>query len=192
LLGYHNNSLLQNIYEDSSPLLLPDVTSIDLSFEKSALSYYGMGRKSIGTDFDEFAKASLIPYTWNWVERLIIAPTNVKQVYTDHITGWFHNISGWQGCKRGTCSKAKIRRSFWNPSLNDGDPITTNYVQRPISGMTTYLYYRAEGFDRTSATFGSLMQSFLFEYTIEGFQQPTSFNDIFVTPAIGVPLGMLA
>jgi Domain of unknown function (DUF3943) len=190
--GYEPNRspITQDIYGDTSPLLPPPVITIDLTTEQPTLRFQNK-EKDISTDFGKFVKASLTPYVWNWTERLIIAPHNVKVVFTNFPGGWIDNISHWQDCKVGKCAYPDQRAPIWAPPLNDGDYFKTNYVEHPFSGAATYLYYRTMGFDRFSADFGSFMQSLIFEYTIEGFQQPPSLNDIIVTPLIGVPLGIV-
>ncbi|MGI9553353.1 MAG: DUF3943 domain-containing protein, partial [Thermodesulfobacteriota bacterium] len=131
------------------------------------------------------------PYAWNWTERLVIAPQNVTNVYTNNPSGYFDNIISWQGCKKDFCGNNSIRASFWSFPFSDGDNLNTNYFQHPLSGMSTYLYYRSVGFDKVTSGIGSAMHSILFEYTVEAWQQHPSFNDIIVTPLIGVPVGIM-
>jgi len=191
--GYENmySSPYLDLYGDTLPILVQKSKSIDLSSKDPSLRFHKEELKSIGRNFNEFARASVIPYMWNWTERLIIAPGNVKNVFTNSISQYFHNISGWQGCKLDSPGCDNIRTSFWDFPFSDGDFTNTNYFQHPLSGMATYLYYRQIGFDRVSAGFGSAMHSFLFEYTIEAWQQPPSFNDLIVTPALGIPIGIV-
>lgn len=183
--------LYPNIYGDASIVPLFHLDTIDLTKKYVPLSHYQTREKNFKTDFNDFARASIIPYGWNWAERLLIAPQNVTNVYTNNPSGFFDNIISWQGCKKDFCGDKSIRASFWSFPLNDGDNLNTNYFQHPLSGMTTYLYYRAVGFDKVTSSLGSAMHSLLFEYTIEAWQQPPSLNDIFMTPLIGIPLGMV-
>ena len=179
-----------DIYGDTTPLLPRAAITINLNTEQPTLRFRNK-EKDISTDFGKFAKASLIPYIWNWTERLLIAPHNVKVVFTNFPVGWIDNISGWQNCKVGFCKYPNQKAPIWAPPLNDGDYFKTNYIEHPLSGAATYLFYRAMGFDRVSSGIGSFMQSFIFEYTVEGFQQPPSFNDIIATPLIGSALGIV-
>ena len=56
--------------------------------------------------------------------------------------------------------------------------------------MMFYLYFRARGYDMASSGVGSFLLSAMFEYTIEGWQQSPSLNDIIATPGLGVPIGI--
>ena len=187
---YIHTSPYIDLYGDSVPVIVNRHKSIDLTSRDSTLRFQRTEPRTIGDDFGAFAKASVIPYMWNWTERLIIAPGNVKNVITVPFTQYLQNISGWQGCKLDSSGCDNIRASFWSFPFSDGDFVNTNYFQHPLSGMSTYLYYRAVGFDRVSAGLGTAMHSFLFEYTIEAWQQPPSLNDLFVTPGMGVPIGI--
>jgi hypothetical protein len=94
---------------------------------------------------------------------------------------WWKNFLGFQndGNRRGDFE--------WK----DGDRFKTNWVAHPAFGAYTYLYYRAKGYDRFTSAFGSVVQSTLFEYTIEGMIQSPSIHDLIITPGIGVPAGIV-
>ncbi|MGI9535199.1 MAG: DUF3943 domain-containing protein [Thermodesulfobacteriota bacterium] len=184
-------TLYSDIYGDTTVLLMYHLDSIDLTKKKVPSKYYVTREKNITSDFNDFAKASIIPYAWNWTERVIIAPDNVSNVYRNSPSGYFDNIISWQGCKKDFCGNNSIRASFWSFPYSDGDNLNTNYFQHPLSGMSTYLYYRSVGFDKVTSGVGSAMHSILFEYTVEAWQQPPSLNDIIVTPLIGVPVGIM-
>ena len=188
---YDRGPVYPDIYGDTPPIILNQPITINLTSEQPNLRFNKTFEKSINTDFGDFARLSLVPYTWNWLERAIIAPHNVKVVFTNFPVGWMYNISGWQDCKVGFCKHPNQKAPIWAPPLNDGDYFKTNYIEHPLSGAATYLFYRAMGFDRVSSGIGSFMQSFIFEYTVEGFQQPPSFNDIIATPLIGSALGIV-
>ncbi len=72
----------------------------------------------------------------------------------------------------------------------DGDRSQTNWVAHPAFGAFTYLYCRAKGYDRLTSSIDSIIQSTLFEYTIEGVIQSPSVHDLVITPGIGIPAGM--
>ncbi len=188
---YDYNSANIDLYGDMPPILVDRSNAIDLASNSSDLYFRKTNTKTISGNFGDFARASAIPYMWNWVERLIIAPGNVKNVVTIPFSQYLSNISGWQGCKLDSPGCDNIRVPFTSFPFNDGDPLNTNYFQHPMSGMTTYLYYRAIGFDQVSAGLGTAMHSLLFEYTIESWQQPPSFNDLIITPGLGIPLGIV-
>lgn len=188
-----DNTSLLDLY-GGTPVVLPSNNTVDLTLKKEAL-YIKLGKeKTLGSDTDDFIRSSLLAYSFIWMERVYISPSNFRKLITTSFPEYLYNITGWQGCRgakarRGLCSPK--RKSFLNPPVDDGDPFLTNYIEHPLVGMTYYLYYRARGYDRRSSIFGSFMLSTLFEYTVEGWQQPPSFNDLILTPGIGVPLGII-
>ncbi len=184
--------LVNDIYGDAPHLIRP-INPLNLTLKKE---YYGIEykerEKTLGSDSDEFIKETLLTYAVIWAGRTYFVPQNTEQLY--NIPKWLRNISGWQGCRgslarKDLCSPA--RTSFFKPALWDGDALHTNLERHPLGGAVTYLYYRALGYDRATSSFASFLQSTLFEYTIEGWQQSPSFTDMFATPGLGVPLGMV-
>ncbi len=84
--------------------------------------------------------------------------------------------------------------TFWDnltsePLWNDEDDFVVNWVLHPFFGMLSYQFYRARGHSVWASALGSVIQSTLFEYAIEGWAVRPSGLDLIVTPALGVPLG---
>lgn len=84
--------------------------------------------------------------------------------------------------------------TFWDnltrePLWNDQDDFVVNWVLHPFFGMFHYQFYRARGHSVWASALGSVIQSTLFEYGIEGWAVRPSGIDLIVTPALGVPLG---
>lgn len=185
---------IRDIYGDASPLLIQPIKPIDLRFMKeSSASDYREKEKTLSSDFDEFIKENLSTYAFIWVGRLLYSPGNVKAVFTTPPHKFLHNITGWQGCdggksRPGICSNP--RRPFWKPALLDGDSFHTNFIQHPVFGAASYLYYRARGYDRTASGLASFLTSTFYEYTVEGWRQSPSFEDMIVTPGLGILLGI--
>jgi len=190
-----NDWTIRDIYGDAPRLLIQETDFIDLTFKKeSSIPDYEDREKTLGSDFGEFIRETLSSYMFIWAGRTYLVPGNTKKLFTTPLPTYLKHIIGWQGCngvksRRGLCSPK--RRPFWNPPLLDGDRFETNFIQHPIFGGAVYLYYRARGYDRTASSFGSFLQSTLFEYTTEGWQQPPSFNDLILTPGLGVPMGVV-
>ncbi len=186
---------LSSVFQEDEPMLIPKPYSnkIDLTIERNPYRHDESSDKSFTTDFGEFTRSSLVLYSGLWTERSFVAPSNFDRVFSTSLHEYLHQISGWQGCRgvdarRGRCAHA--RRSFLHPPLDDGDPFRTNYVEHPFAGMMFYLYFRARGYDVPSSGVGSFLLSAMFEYTIEGWQQSPSLNDIIATPGLGVPIGI--
>jgi Domain of unknown function (DUF3943) len=187
---------VSRLFENDGAMLIPKPysNSIDLTIRRNPYTEsYKADNKSFTSDLSDFTRSSVVLYSALWTERTFIAPGNFDRLFTTSLPSYLHSISGWQGCegtkaRNGRC--AHPRRSFFKPPLNDGDSFRTNYVEHPFAGMTFYLYFRARGYDRMSSGLGSFMLSALFEYTIEGWQQSPSFNDVIATPGLGVPIGI--
>jgi len=185
------------VFQDDEPMLIPKPysNSIDLTIERNPYAgKYKSADKSFTSDPSDFTRSSIVLYSGLWTERTFISPSNFDRLFTTSLPEYLHSISGWQAC-RGVDARnhrcARPRRSFFRPPLDDGDPFRTNYVEHPFAGMMFYLYFRARGYDVASSGAGSFLMSALFEYTIEGWQQSPSLNDIIATPGLGVPIGIV-
>lgn len=188
-------SAVRDLYRDTPILFMIEKDYIDLTLEKSSLPNHMNKEKTLGSDWGEFTRESLSTYTALWGIRAALAPNNFKSLFTTPVEKRIYYVTGWQGCngaksRKGLCSP--VKRPFWDPPLLDGDKFQTNFLEHPVAGMIYYLTYRARGYDRTASSIGSFLQSALFEYTIEGLEQPPSFTDVIFTPGIGIPMGIIA
>ncbi|MFQ5603642.1 MAG: DUF3943 domain-containing protein [bacterium] len=75
------------------------------------------------------------------------------------------------------------------PEIPDGDGWITNYIGHPLLGASVYAFYKNRGFSHKASAAGTLIQSTLFEYTVEGWKQPPSGVDLIVTPLLGTLIG---
>jgi hypothetical protein len=187
---------VDDIYRDSPRVFILQARPIDLKFEKKSNGIeYKDREKTLQEDFHEFMKENLYSYAMLWSIRGVYDPQNVQAVFTPSaIPKWLHNMAGWQNCNlskanHGLCSPE--RKPFTSFPLWDGDAIHTNLVQHPIFGAGVYLYYRQLGYDRTASSLASFLTSALYEYTVEGWNQPPSITDLVVTPGLGVPLAIV-
>ena len=71
----------------------------------------------------------------------------------------------------------------------DKDEPFWNWFVHPISGSQMYLYYRAHGHDRWSSVGLTFISQALWEFTIEVYTEPTSFQDNYITTIWGSILG---
>jgi len=165
--------LNDSVFIDVSSMRKPDIV-----LEKES------DRKSLA-DFQDFLQNTRNVYFAIWLIR--IAQVNMldvnkkeEQIIINPLR-WWKNFMGFQndGRRRGDFE--------WK----DGDRVQTNWVAHPAFGAYTYLYYRAKGYDRFTSALGSVVQSTLFEYTIEGMIQSPSIHDLIITPGIGVPVGIV-
>ncbi len=165
--------LNDSVFIDVSALKKPDIVLKKESDKKTI------------ADFQDFLKNTRNVYFSIWLIRL--AQVNMldinkkeEQVIINPLR-WWKNTLGFQ-------NDGKRRGDF---EWKDGDRFKTNWVAHPAFGAYTYLYYRAKGYDRFTSALGSVVQSTLFEYTIEGMIQSPSIHDLIITPGIGVPAGIV-
>lgn len=177
-LGDNETVLPLTPINDSVFVDVTDMQKPDIVLEKES------DRKSIA-DFQDFLQNTRNVYFTIWLIR--IAQVNMldinkkeEQVIINPLR-WWKNFMGFQndGRRRGDFE--------WK----DGDRFKTNWIAHPAFGAYTYLYYRAKGYDRFTSAFGSVVQSTLFEYTVEGMIQSPSIHDLIITPGIGVPAGII-
>jgi hypothetical protein len=77
------------------------------------------------------------------------------------------------------------------PVWDDGSSDLTNNVWHPLAGAFTYGFMRARGYPFEAAASQTLLQSVLFEYTIEGIYTRPSSQDMLKTTVVGVTLGVI-
>lgn len=83
----------------------------------------------------------------------------------------------------------KYKRNFGQLVFDKDEPFW-NWFVHPLSGSQLYLYYRANGYDKTSSTALAFVSSSLFEFTIEIYTEPASVQDLYQTPILGSIIGV--
>lgn len=130
------------------------------------------------SDFGDFLRDTENAYAGIWAFR--IAYIRQKDQLIINPVTWWKNLTHFQNHEHpGSIT--------WN----DGDAFVTNWVKHPVFGASVYLYYRARGYNRSASAVGAFVQSTLFEYAVEGIDRPPSLHDLVVTPAAGIPLGIV-
>jgi len=124
-------------------------------------------------DFGDYAADTGKLYAFTWAWTYATDPNLRDGVSNFSFDEWGKNISN-------------------GPVWNDGSSNITNNVWHPLAGAFYYEYMRARGYSRLVSASQTLLQSFLFEYTIEGIYTEPSSQDLVKTTAIGVPLGIAA
>lgn len=125
-------------------------------------------KEKLGTN--EFLRDTAIAYGAQWAGRWFYVRNKNSRIFDTSFSKWWDNITQW-------------------PEFDDGDDFFTNMVTHPIIGSMNYLYYRQMGHTFWVSALGSVVQSTLFEYTIEGLVETPSGSDLIFTPLLGVPLG---
>ncbi len=81
------------------------------------------------------------------------------------------------------------KKNFGQLAFDQDEPFW-NWFVHPLSGSQLFLYYRANGYSRSSALGMAFLSSTLFEFTIEIYTEPASFQDLYQTPILGAVLGV--
>ena len=121
--------------------------------------------------FKEYMYDTGIWYGVQWGARLYWVRDKSLKIFNTSFSKWWDNITE-------------------KPEWDDGDTFVVNWVAHPFFGMLSYQFYRARGHSRWSSALGSVIQSTLFEYAIEGLAVQPSLHDLIVNPGVGIPLGM--
>lgn len=161
--SFSNSYAQQAVFTD----FLADKTIINSGYTVEDLDL-GEDEEKLGTR--DFLRDTAYYYTFIWVFRFFYVRNKNQRIFDTSPSKWWDNITQW-------------------PETDDGDSWFTNYVTHPFSGAMSFLYYRRMGHGFWGSALGSLVQSTLFEYTIEGLVETPSLPDLIATPAVGVPIG---
>ena len=126
------------------------------------------GRERLG--LNAFLRDSALMYGGLWASRFFYVRNKNSRIFDTSFSKWWHNITQW-------------------PEWDDGDSFFTNWVTHPAIGAVEYLFYRQMGHGYLVSALGVVLQSTLFEYTIEGTVEVPSLVDLVSTPLVGVPMG---
>lgn len=108
-----------------------------------------------------------IMYAASWIIYPLTQPSTVK------------NEGSWD----------KYKDNFGELVFDQDEPFW-NWFVHPYSGSQLYLYYRSQGYKRTSSVLMTLASSALFEFTIEIYTEPASIQDLYQTPILGSIIGL--
>ena len=102
---------------------------------------------------------------------------------------WFlpESVTKWtEEQKRTTLNKwaENVQSAAW-----DNDPLWVNYLGHPYFGATYYIRARERGFGEFGSFWYSAFLSAAYEYGIEAFFEPPSYQDLIVTPVGGILVG---
>lgn len=128
-------------------------------------------------------------YSWGYIDR-----SHSWKETRNHLLG-IYGVT-WLIYPATQPDVVKNKGSFDNYKNNlgkltfDRDEPFWNWFVHPISGSQLFLYYRANGYDRTSAFALAAISSTLFEFTVEIYTEPASVQDLYQTPTLGAVLGI--
>jgi hypothetical protein len=72
----------------------------------------------------------------------------------------------------------------------DNDEPFWNWIVHPYSGSQLYLFYRADGYSQIDSIKMAFISSSLFEFFVEIYTEPASYQDLYQTPVLGSILGI--
>tara|TARA_B100000029_G_scaffold515749_1_gene624470 strand:+ start:96809 stop:98191 length:1383 start_codon:yes stop_codon:yes gene_type:complete len=117
-----------------------------------------------------FLEDSLNIHYFMWAGRILYVRNKDSKIFDTSAKKWGKNII--------------------NPEWNDGDGFLTNYVYHPYFGALYYQVYKDLGYSDNQAYLGTILQSSLWEFAIEGTVEKPSTIDLLITPGLGIPLGI--
>jgi len=122
------------------------------------------------TGFKSFMYDTIIWYGVQWAGRLFYVRDKNQKIFDASFSRWWDNITS-------------------KPVWDDQDDFAVNWILHPFFGMLSYQFYRARGHSFWASAAGSVIQSVLWEYAIEGTVIKPSGKDLVFHPLLGVPLG---
>ncbi|HEX9652524.1 MAG TPA: DUF3943 domain-containing protein [bacterium] len=117
-----------------------------------------------------YLQSSVISYSFQWTFVFTVNRGLGRDIMNSSFRKWMKNVSTL-------------------PEIPDGDHWITNFIGHPLLGASVFAFYRNRGFSNQASVAGTLLQSTLFEYTVEGWKQPPSGIDLIVTPVLGSLIG---
>ncbi len=84
----------------------------------------------------------------------------------------------------------KDYRKRFGKIVFDMDSSNWNQVVHPFVGSQVFLFYRSQSYSRMASFWLTVVQSTLFEFTIETYTEPASAQDLYQTPVLGSILGI--
>lgn len=152
----------------TSLIFVPIMAFLSLSplyASHNTLSYYGYQDRyhSMGENFTHIASI----YALSWMIYPVVMPTTFSE----------------EG------SLKTYRRNFGTIVWDKDEPFW-NWMVHPISGSQLYLFYRARGYHQWRAVGMTFISQALWEFAVEIYTEPTSFQDNYITTVWGSILGV--
>lgn len=98
------------------------------------------------------------------------------------------SVSSWTDEQKDEYSLSKWWDNVTNPSF-DSDDLYINYLLHPYWGATYYVRAKERGYPDLKAFQYSFLLSALYEFGAEALFEEPSIQDLFLTPALGAPIG---
>lgn len=134
--------------------------------ERNSSSYTRFGYNDRDHTFAETSLRVGIVYGLTWAMYPLVLPSEFRDEGSSRV--WRDNFG----------------RVVW-----DKDSPFWNWFIHPISGSQLYLFYRANGYTQWSSVGLTFISQALWEFTVEIYTEPTSFEDNYVTTVWGSALG---
>jgi hypothetical protein len=128
-------------------------------------------------------------YSYTYKEREHTTSENLNHIGGIYIVSWGTYYLTQPSTFRKEGSFNKYRDNLGEIVFDKDEPIW-NWVVHPYSGSQLYLYYRANGYNSLDSVKMAFISSTLFEFFVEIYTEPASFQDIYQTPILGSILGI--
>ncbi len=128
-------------------------------------------------------------YSWGYIDRSHSARETGRHLLGIYGVTWLVYPLSQPDVVKDRGSWDNYKNNFGKLVFDRDEPFW-NWFVHPISGSQLFLYYRANGYDRTSAFALAAISSTLFEFTVEIYTEPASVQDLYQTPTLGAVLGI--
>lgn len=110
-----------------------------------------------------------------------------ESIYAGFLYFMPKSVSDWTD-EQKRCTGEKWWENVQHPAW-DRDPWWVNYAGHPYFGAVIYIRGRERGLSTYGSFLYSVFLSSLWEYGVEAFFEPPSYQDLIVTPVAGTLIG---
>ena len=128
-------------------------------------------------------------YRYTYIDRRHSTSESVKLIAAMYGVTWAIYPLTQPDVVKNEGSFKKYKRNFGQLVFDQDEPFW-NWFVHPLSGSQLYLFYRANGYSRSSALGMAFISSTLFEFTVEIYTEPASVQDLYQTPILGSVMGL--
>ena len=167
---------------------------LTLAISVFSLTSYSLEKKNITKPKDDINKNITLKkrnpkHYYGYFNRHHEMNENLKHLAAIYGVTWAIYPLTQPGTVQDKGSWKNYKRNFAQVVFDKDEPFW-NWFVHPLSGSQLFLYYRANGYSRTSSLAMAAISSTLFEFTVEIYTEPASVQDLYQTPILGAILGV--
>lgn len=129
-------------------------------------------------------------YHYSFPEREHSAKETLGHLGVLYAASWVAYYVSQPKVFREKGSFSVYRHNFGKVVFDKDEPFW-NWLVHPISGSQLYLYFRANGYKKIDSVKLAFVASSMFEFLVEIYTEPASFQDLYQTPLLGSALGLM-